>query len=44
MAEEEKKRIEEQQARLGENGLAEKAKQLEEAMEFNDVSFYVFGL
>ncbi|CAG9567343.1 unnamed protein product [Danaus chrysippus] len=36
MAEEEKKRIEEQQARLGESGLAEKAKQLEEAMEFND--------
>ncbi|CAH0726563.1 unnamed protein product, partial [Brenthis ino] len=36
MAEEEKKRIEEQRAQLGEKGLAEKAKQLEEAMEFND--------
>ncbi|CAH2104836.1 unnamed protein product [Euphydryas editha] len=36
MAEEEKKRIEEQRAQLGEKGLAEKAKQLEEAIEFNE--------
>ncbi|XP_046961211.1 uncharacterized protein C05D11.1-like [Vanessa cardui] len=36
MAEEEKKRIEEQRAKLGESGLAEKAKQLEDAMEFNE--------
>lgn len=39
MAEEEKKRIEEQRTQLGEKGLAEKAKQLDEAMEFNEVCF-----
>nr|XP_026487526.1 uncharacterized protein C05D11.1-like [Vanessa tameamea] len=37
MADEEKKRIEEQRAQLGESGLAEKAKQLEDAMEFNEL-------
>ncbi|KAJ0181723.1 hypothetical protein K1T71_002445 [Dendrolimus kikuchii] len=36
MAEEEKMRIEEQRAQLGESGLIEKAKKLEEAMEFNE--------
>ncbi|KAI5635965.1 peptidase m16 inactive domain-containing protein [Phthorimaea operculella] len=36
MAEDEKKRIEAQRAKLGEKGLAEKAKQLEAAMEFNE--------
>ncbi|CAH0749121.1 unnamed protein product [Diatraea saccharalis] len=35
MAEEEKSRIEEQRKQLGESGLAEKAKQLEDATEFN---------
>lgn len=37
MAEEEKSRLEEQRTQLGENGLAEKAKQLQEAMDFNEV-------
>ncbi|XP_049872194.1 uncharacterized protein C05D11.1-like isoform X2 [Pectinophora gossypiella] len=36
MAEEEKKRIEEQRAQLGEEGLARKAKELADAMEFNE--------
>ncbi|CAG4968392.1 unnamed protein product [Colias eurytheme] len=36
MAEEEKKRLEEQRAQLGETGLAQKAKELEQAMEFNE--------
>ncbi|KAJ8729556.1 hypothetical protein PYW08_001137 [Mythimna loreyi] len=36
MAEEEKKRLEEQRAQLGEAGLAEKAKVLQEAMDFNE--------
>ncbi|KAM3962814.1 LOW QUALITY PROTEIN: uncharacterized protein C05D11.1 [Aphomia sociella] len=36
MAEEEKNRIEEQRAQLGESGLVEKAKQLDAAMEFNE--------
>lgn len=39
MAEEEKKRIEAQRAQLGESGLADKKKQLEEAVEFNEVRF-----
>jgi hypothetical protein len=38
MAEEEKNRLEEQRSQLGENGLAEKAKQLEDATEFNAVN------
>ncbi|KAJ2944639.1 hypothetical protein O0L34_g3994 [Tuta absoluta] len=38
MAEDEKNRIEAQRAALGEKGLAEKAKQLEAAMEFNERS------
>lgn len=41
MAEEEKKRIEDQRARLGEKGLAEKAKELEKAMEFNEVCAFI---
>ncbi|XP_045519438.1 uncharacterized protein C05D11.1-like [Pieris brassicae] len=36
MADEEKKRLEEQRAKLGESGLAQKAKALEQAMEFNE--------
>ncbi|XP_041971152.1 uncharacterized protein C05D11.1-like [Aricia agestis] len=36
MAEEEKSRIEQQRAELGESGLAEKAKRLQAAMEFNE--------
>ncbi|CAK1549762.1 unnamed protein product [Leptosia nina] len=36
MAEEEKKRLEEQRIKLGESGLAQKAKELEQAMEFNE--------
>ncbi|XP_047041443.1 uncharacterized protein C05D11.1-like [Helicoverpa zea] len=36
MAEEEKSRIEEQRAQLGETGLAEKAARLQEAMDFNE--------
>ncbi|KAJ8726234.1 hypothetical protein PYW07_000932 [Mythimna separata] len=36
MAEDEKKRLEEQRAQLGEAGLAEKAKVLQEAMDFNE--------
>ncbi|XP_022125781.2 uncharacterized protein C05D11.1 [Pieris rapae] len=36
MADEEKKRLEEQRAKLGASGLAEKAKALEQAMEFNE--------
>ncbi|CAK1603337.1 unnamed protein product [Parnassius mnemosyne] len=36
MAEEEKKRIEAQREQLGETGLVEKGKQLEEAMEYNE--------
>ena len=40
MAEEEKKRIEVQRARLGEKGLAEKATELEKAMEFNEVCIF----
>ncbi|XP_050675436.1 uncharacterized protein C05D11.1-like isoform X2 [Leptidea sinapis] len=36
MADEEKKRIEEQRSLLGESGLAEKAQQLDEAMRFNE--------
>ncbi|XP_030036652.2 uncharacterized protein C05D11.1 [Manduca sexta] len=36
MAEEEKNRIEQQRAELGESGLAEKMKLLEDAMEFNE--------
>ncbi|XP_072936349.1 uncharacterized protein C05D11.1-like [Epargyreus clarus] len=36
IAEEEKTRLEKQRAELGENGLAEKFKQLKEAMEFNE--------
>ncbi|KAL0894630.1 hypothetical protein ABMA27_013187 [Loxostege sticticalis] len=36
MAEDEKKRIESQKEELGESGLAEKAKQLEDANEFNN--------
>ncbi|XP_059059298.1 uncharacterized protein C05D11.1-like [Achroia grisella] len=38
MAEEEKNRLETQRAQLGESGLAEKAKLLQEAMEFNERS------
>lgn len=38
MAEEEKRRIEDQRALLGEKGLAEKAKQLEDAIQFNEVN------
>ena len=37
MAEEEKKRIEEQKAMLGENGLAKKGDELESAIEQNEV-------
>lgn len=37
MAEEEKRRIEDQRALLGEKGLAEKAKQLEDAIQFNEL-------
>ncbi|VVC90313.1 unnamed protein product [Leptidea sinapis] len=36
MADEEKKRLEEQRSLLGESGLAEKAQQLDEAMRFNE--------
>lgn len=36
MAEDEKKRLEAQRAELGEAGLAEKAKRLQEAMDFNE--------
>ncbi|XP_075992092.1 uncharacterized protein C05D11.1-like [Anticarsia gemmatalis] len=36
MAEDEKTRLEEQRAKLGEEGLAEKAKKLQEAMDFNE--------
>ncbi|XP_047509808.1 uncharacterized protein C05D11.1-like [Pieris napi] len=36
MADEEKKRLEEQRATLGESGLAQKAKALQQAMEFNE--------
>lgn len=39
MAEEENKRIQAQRAQLGESGLADKKKQLEEAVEFNEVRF-----
>lgn len=38
MADDEKKRIEVQRASLGADGLAKKAKQLQYAMEFNEVS------
>lgn len=37
MAEDEKKRIDSQREKLGEAGLAEKTKQLKEAMDFNEV-------
>lgn len=37
MAEEENGRIEEQRTKLGPNGLAQKEKELKEAMEFNEV-------
>lgn len=42
MAEDEKKRIESQKEELGESGLAEKAKQLEDANEFNNVRSLYF--
>lgn len=37
MAEEEKNRIEEQRKQIGEEGLAQKAARLQEAMDFNEV-------
>lgn len=39
MAEDEKKRLEDQRVKLGEEGLAEMAKQLQDAMDFNEVTF-----
>lgn len=42
MADNEKKRLEEQRGKLGEEGLAEKADRLKEAMDFNEVSIIDF--